>query len=340
MVTLTAVLALLQPKEWETTATVTLDPFPIAGLHAGTVGASREDAMAGEVAAARSERFHDGLAQDSTHDITFTVEGDASTASMRFTATSDSAKRSFEAAASVANGYVAWGRRQQAAERAAALQGEIDELRAEPDGTYDPEVLDHLSADLAATQAVLNRLPGAGGTLTDLPPPPEQPVRPDLMLRLLLAAAVGLIVGLVVSLMLDRRQLWTDAVIPEWGGVGGTRERRGRVALAVLGVLLPLVLAAPALVAVVSVWELRPVTADTEVTDYACLESWVDAVPDGSAVAVSEDSPAFFRDHLHEYVLPRLTVPGEGRPAPFVLRVAPGDGPQACGGYHIEAPNP
>lgn len=340
---LVAVSALLSPKQWETTATVTLDPFPIAGLHTGAVDDSREGAMAGELAAARSDQFHDGVAQNTPHDISFTVAGDAARASMQFTATSDSAKRSFETAAGVANGYVAWGRRQQAAERAAELQGQIDQLTAQPADSYDPTVLADLNADLAVTQAVLDQLPGEGGELTDLPPPPEQPASPDLMARLLLAAAVGLAVGVAIAWVLDkRRHVPADADAGPSGGssepVGATS--RGHVALAVLVVLVPLVIAAPALAAIVAVWELRPVTAYTEVTDFACLDEWLDAVPDGSAVAVSEESPAFFRDHLHEYVLPRLTVPGEGRPSAFVLRVAPGDGPQACGGYHIEPDGP
>ena len=57
-------------------------------------------------------------------------------------------------------------------------------------------------------------------------------------------------------------------------------------------------------------------------------------------VQFPKDSQAFFRDHLHEYVLPRLTVPGEGRPPATVLHVVAGDGPHACGGWHLEVEGP
>ena len=344
-VALVAVVAFATPKTWESTATITLDPFPIGGLHGDPVDVTPAEAMDAEVAAAGGERFRDAVSQDLGRRADFRVEGDPTTASMRFTALADSSKRSFETAIDVANGYVAWGRRQQAAERVVEIQTQIDELATRPVDPGQSSVVADLTAELLTTQAALDQMPGAGGVVSDLQEPPHDPARPDLAARLLLGALVGLLVGLAIGLLLDRRRSRSGTTIADGPSPIARRTATGRRAVgpAALGVLVgvvSLVLAAPVLAAIVQVWELRPTTADTELTDFECLERWVDAVPDGSAVAISEESPAFFRDHLHEYVLPRLTVPGEGRPTPTVLHIAPGDGAQACGGYHIDGAAP
>lgn len=341
-VVLVAVAAYARPKVWEADATVTLDPFPISGLHGEAADATPAEAMAGEEAAAGGARFHDAVVLDLGHEADFTVDGDVAASSLRFTARSDSSKRAFETAVDVANGYVAWGRRQQAAERVAGLQVQLDQLGADPASPADPAQVAELTAEMTAAQSALDQLPGAGGVLSLLPEPPNDPARPDLAARLVLGAAIGLLVGAVSAWLLDRRRPASPDAAAEDAAADAPPpgSRGGRAALGVLVVVVPVIIAAPVLAAIVQVWELRPTTADTEMTDYGCLAEWAAAVPDGRAVVVSEDSQAFFRDHLHEYVLPRLTVPGEGRPPATVLHVVAGDGPHACGGWHLEVEGP
>lgn len=344
-VALVAVVAFSTPKTWESTATITLDPFPIGGLHGDPVDVTPAEAMAAEVAAAGGAQFREAVSQDLGRRANFRVEGDPAAASMRFTASAESSKGSFETAIDVANGYVAWGRRQQAAERVAEIQAQIDEIATRPVEPDQSSVVADLTNELATIQAALDQMPGAGGVVSDLPAPPHDPARPNLVARLLVGGLIGLTVGLAIGWLLDRRRSRSGGTIADRPSPTAHRAATGRSAVgrASLGVLVgvvSLVVAAPVLAAIVQVWELRPTTADTELTDFECLERWVDAVPDGSAVAISEESPQFFRDHLHEYVLPRLTVPGEGRPPALVLHIAAGDGAQACGGYHIDGAAP
>lgn len=200
---LVAVPAYRSGKDWQDSATVQLDPFPVEGLHPEAAApASREAAMQAEIAQARSDAFREGLVAGLDYPVEFDVTGDPAAGTMRFVARSDSAERSVRAAYAVADAYIGWGRAQSAVARA-------DELRAELAATDPPTAVPpsgaagDAAAQLAVIETALSRL--EGGTVVVLPKGPGDPVAPNLAAHLVVAGLLGLCAGAALAWLLERR---------------------------------------------------------------------------------------------------------------------------------------
>ncbi len=221
-IVLVAVPAFRSSKDWQASATVQLDPFPIEGLHPEAAAPeSREAAMQAEIALAESDAFRAGLTAGLDYPVAFDVTGDPAAGTMRFVVRSDTAERSVRAAYAVSGAYLGWGRAQSAVARA-------DELRAELAATAPPTTVPAVgvppttvppagadgdaAAQLAALETALSRLEGGGGTVVALPEVPGDPVAPDLAAPLVVAGLLGLCAGAAVAWLLERRSpAGTDA---------------------------------------------------------------------------------------------------------------------------------
>lgn len=218
-IVLVAVPAFRSSKDWQASATVQLDPFPIEGLHPEAAAPeSREAAMQAEIALAESDAFRAGLTAGLDYPVEFDVTGDPAAGTMRFVVRSDTAERSVRAAYAVSGAYLGWGRAQSAVARA-------DELRAELAATAPPTTVPPVgapptvppatvppvgasgdaAAQLAALETALSRLEGGGGTVVALPEVPGDPVAPNLAAPLVVAGLLGLCAGAAVAWLLERR---------------------------------------------------------------------------------------------------------------------------------------
>lgn len=120
----------------------------------------------------------------------------------------------------------------------------------------------------------------------------------------------------------------------------GTGRRLARLALGGVAVVALLVPAASVVAGVVQVWELRPSTNAQDEAGYACFPGWLDDLPDGTLVGISEDSPRFFYDHVQEFAYPRLAVAPPGVVPEVLVNIVAGPGPEACAGFHREVSRP
>lgn len=337
----TAVVVLLTPKHWESTATVHIEPLQVAGLRSDEATLpTPEAAVAAEVAMADGEPFRSAVLDGFDYPVSYQVTGDESSGSLSFVVQGDSAERAFFAAYGIANGYLAWGRAMEAGGRVAELQYEIDRLRQGGEPTEGEPPIERLEAVQAARQAALDQMGAVGGTVSGVPQIPDDPASPRVVVWFLVAGLGGLAAGLALAWWRERRspaehRAAAERLVPRPAG----RQRVGRIVLGTLVIALPGLIGASALAGVISVWELRPSTAANDEQQYRCLERWAKAVPDGSAVAVDSDV-AFFRDHFEEFAFPRLTLVGPDQHADVVLRIVPGPGPKECGGYHLEPTGP
>lgn len=339
---LVTTVAYLSPKAWQATATVQLDPLQVAGLHsAGPAVPTAEAAIAGDVAAARGRAFREGVTA-SSFPFNYSVEGDIGTSTIRFVARSDSADRAYVSAYSVANGYLAWGRVQQAIARAEDLRGQIATLEASA-GTSPPPTDESVSVadlreQLRSAESAVHAMEQGAGTVTVPPEIPEEPASPDLRNRLLVAAGFGLAIGLALAFVVDRRSASAAAPGPE----PPPREPRtlgqrlARSALGGVAVLAPLLLVASVIAGLVSVWQLRPSTNALAETNLRCLAQWLEPIPDGTSVEITSDSDGYFLRHFREFAFPRLTMPDREHPWTVSIHPVPGPGPEACGDFHLE----
>lgn len=360
----------LTPKQWEASTTVLLDPLVVPGLHedaASPATPTEDEAFATELATARGATFQEGLRANAAYPFTVTVDAGPREATLRLTARADSAERASAASYSAANGFTAWGRSHEAVARRDALQREVDALPA-----GDPAAAD-LEARLQTAATAVDRLSAGGGTVVVRPAVPGDPVSPNLTARIVLAAVVGLLVGVAAAALLDRRHATPAGAAPRAGagavagagaagdrpeGVGGpphgqkeagavtdragvgTGRRLARLALGGVAVVALLVPAASVVAGVVQVWELRPSTNAQDEAGYACFPGWLDDLPDGTLVGISEDSPRFFYDHVQEFAYPRLAVAPPGVVPEVLVNIVAGPGPEACAGFHREVSRP
>lgn len=329
-----AVVGLLRPKEWTATVTVAPEPLAVPGLHGDDEAVPTiEEAIDREVAAAEGDPFRAAVLDTFDHPLDYEVTGDPERATVTFEVTSDSADVAIDAY-SVANGFVAWGRTLDAAQRQAdaqyALDHPADGVAPEPDETA---ALQH-RADVA--RAALDQLAAGGGRVVVPPAVPDDPSSPPLVAWLVVAALGGLVVGLALSRRRDRASSPADppprpvASTPAPELARGARRGLGAGLVAVV-----VLVGAPATAGYLSVWELRPSRAELEEVKYACLARWMADIPSGSVVSVAADEP-LFRDSVQEFTFPRLVLVDPGRPAHVALTIVAGDGPQQCGGYHLE----
>ena len=330
---LVAVWGYLTPKQWEAATTVRLDPRVVPGLRddaADPVAPSVEDAFAADLAAARSADFASGLAGGGNLTYDLTIEGDADAGTLTFRARSDTAERATASSFSAANGFIAWGRAQEAVGRRFRLEEALEDLDA-----GDPAVAD-LEARIAAATAAIDVVDAAGGVVVGEPVVPGDPASPDLATRLIVALVVGLLLGLVVAWWVDRRAPPPARPTTDDPEVMAPRQGSPARALAVVAAVALLLPLASVLALIVDVWELRPSSNAQDELAYSCFATFLAPVPDGTVVRMSPDTARFFHDHLQEFAFPRLEVAHEGRPAEVEVRVAPGRGPNRCGNLHAE----
>ena len=331
-------VAYLSPKTWEATTTIRLDPLQVAGLHSsGPEVPTRAEAVAGDITAANDARFRDPLLEGFDYPFTYTVDGDVAAGTISITTQADSAERSLYTSYSTANGYVGWGRARDAGARAAQLRAQIDTDGPQPE----------LVTQLATAEAALEQVSDGGGEVVVEPSVPDNPSSPNLVARLLFAAAFGLAAGVVLAWFVDRRSVDRTAAAnrptrssPPTLGEVPRRQRIARLALGTVAVVGPLLLVASAAAGVISVWELRPSTNAQDEASFLCFPRWLDQIPDGTVVAVTRSSPRFFYDHVQEFAFPRLTLATEGRPAELKIHIVAGRGNEYCGGYHVELVQP
>lgn len=333
-VVLVALWGYLTPKRWEASTTVRLDPVVVPGLREDAVDPAAPDpleAVALELAAARGDRFQDGLASTRQYPYEVAVSADPGAATLTFTATADSSERAHAGSYSAANGWLAWGRAQEAVARRGALEREVAAL-----GAGDPSAED-LTARLAAATAAIEQLAGGGsGEVVEEPTIPVDPVSPDLAARLLVAVGVGLVVGLALA-------VGVEGARPTSAAAAASAELRRRPTRSLLAVVTVAALAVPSaavLAGVVELWEARPTTNAQDEAGYACLPDWLADIPDGTLVAISGSSPRFFYDHFAEFAFPRLVVPPPGGEPDVLVTIVPGPGPDQCGGFHRELSRP
>lgn len=329
-----ALVGFLSPKEWESTTVVAVEPLQVAGLRSsGGDLPPPEEAIAAEAAIAGGDPFRSAVLEGFEYPVTFEVRGDAEHGTLVFDVRADSAERSWYAAFSIANGYIAWGRALEPTAAVAELQAQvqlIEQGQPPPAGT----TLEGLQGEIATRQAAVDQLAAGGGRIAVAPEVPDDPVAPDFVARLVLAVMGGLLVGLTLAYWLDRRS--TNEVEQSVAGPMPSRGQRcSRLVLGVITAILPVVVLASLIAGVNQVWEMRPTTAATDEQNYACLERWVASIPDGRTLRVETDI-AFFRDQFQEFAFPRVHVADDDHPADAVLRIVPGPGPQECGGYHLE----
>jgi len=324
----------LTPKQWEASIVVRLDPLVVPGLRedaAVPTPPGTADAAAQELAAARGATFQDGLASTASFPFDLTADPGPTEGTVRFTAQADSAERSVAGVYSAANGFLAWGRAQEAVGRQTALQRELDALTP-VDPVPDNPAAGDLQARIDTAGAAIEQLAAGGGSVVTKPVVPDDPVSPDLTARMIVAAVVGLVAGLALAWALDRRRPGSPRLARPHGPA--------QVALAVVAVSALLLPLAGVVAGVVSVWELRPSTNAQDEAGYACLPGWLDDLPDDTVVAISGDSPRFFADHVQEFAFPRLTVAAPGTVPEVLVNIVAGPGPDPCGGYHREVTRP
>lgn len=335
----------LTPKQWEASTTVRLDPLVVPGLHEDAptpATPTADEAFTAELATARGATFQEGLRANASYPFTVTVDAGPREATLRFTARADSAERASAASYSAANGFTAWGRSHEAVARRDALQREVDALAA-----GDPAAAD-LEARLQTATTAVERLAGGGGTVVVRPTVPGDPVSPNLTGRIVLAAVLGMVVGVAAAALVDRRRpVPAGAALPaeedrptDGQEVVGTVRHGARLALGGVAIAALLLPAASVVAGVVQVWELRPSTNAQDEAGYACFPGWLDDLPDGALVGVSEDSPRFFYDHVQEFAYPRLAVAPPGVVPEVLVNIVAGPGPEACGGFHREVSYP
>ncbi len=333
-VAIVALIGLNVSKDWVADVTVAPDPLAVPGLHDDSATPlTAEAALAQELRAADGADFREAVLGTFDHRVDYVVTADPEDSTVRFEVTADTADHAAIDAYSIANGFVAWGRTLDAARRRDEAQYELDHP---PDGTtHDPTETAALQARIDRAQAALDQLASGGGSVVVAPRVPDDPAGPPLLAWLLGAVAVGVLLGLVVARAGGhRRGTVPGDPSPPTTEEGPHARAAGRGLRVALGVAVAL-LGAAVLAGYLSIWELRPASADLDEVKYACLERWVAAVPSGRTISV-ESEDRFFHDSVQEFSFPRLRLVDVGQPADVVLRVVPGDGPQSCGGYHIE----
>ena len=332
-VVVVAVWGYLTPKRWEAATTIRLEPRVVPGLRQGgapPVAPSEEEAFAADLAAARSADFQTGLAGNGALTYDLTVEGDADAGTLTFLARSDTAERATASSFSAANGFIAWGRAQEAVGRRFRLEEALADL-----APGDPAAA-RLEARIEAATEAIDVVDATGGVVVAEPVVPRDPASPDLAARLIVALVAGLLLGLAVAWWVDRRApapTRSPAVDAQPPARSRGAPARALAVVAVAALALPL---ASVLALIVDVWELRPSSNAQDELAYSCFATFLEPIPDGTAVRMSPDTARFFHDHLQEFAFPRLEVAYEGRPAEVEVRVAPGRGPNACGNLHAE----